>query len=86
MTPFILMIALSVHSVFEGLAVGLAQDFQTCLNMVIAIVVHKEAAGLSLGISLVKTFPDNFRLCRQMVCIFAIATPLGVGIGMAVAS
>ena len=27
MTPFILMIALSVHSVFEGLAVGLAKDF-----------------------------------------------------------
>ena len=54
--------------------------------MVIAIVVHKEAAGLSLGISLVKTFPDNFRLCRQMICIFAAATPVGVGIGMAVAS
>ena len=53
--------------------------------MVIAIVVHKEAAGLSLGISLVKTFPDNFRLCRQCVCIFAIATPVGVAIGMAVA-
>ena len=85
MTPFILMIALSVHSVFEGLAVGLATDMKTCVNMVIAIVVHKEAAGLSLGISLVKTFPDNFRLCRQCVCIFAIATPIGVGIGMAVA-
>ena len=48
----------------------------------IAICIHKGAAGLSLGISLVKTFPDNFRLCRQLVFIFAFATPLGVTIGM----
>ena len=64
MTPFILMIALSVHSIFEGLAVGLATEMKDCVNMVIAIVIHKEAAGISLGISLVKTFPDDFRLCR----------------------
>jgi zinc transporter 1/2/3 len=54
--------------------------------MVIAILIHKGAAGSSLGISLVKTFPDNFRLCRQLVGIFAIATPLGVAIGMIVAN
>jgi solute carrier family 39 (zinc transporter), member 1/2/3 len=54
--------------------------------MAIAIIVHKGAAGSSLGISLVKTFPTNFRLIRQLVTIFAFATPLGVGIGMAVAN
>ena len=84
MTPFILMLALSVHSVFEGLALGMAKDMTSTLDMVIAICIHKGAAGTSLGISLVKTFPDNFRLCRQMILIFALATPLGVGIGMAV--
>ena len=47
-------------------------------------MVHKGAAGSSLGISLVKTFPDNFKLCRWLVFIFSLATPLGVGIGMAV--
>ena len=55
------------------------------MNMVIAILIHKGAAGSSLGISLVKTFPDNFRLCRQLVGVFSVATPLGVLIGMAVA-
>jgi len=64
MTPFILMIALSVHSIFEGLALGLQPDMASLVNMVIAIVIHKGAASCSLGISLVKTFPDNFRLCR----------------------
>ena len=86
MTPFILMIALSVHSIFEGLALGLSMSMGSLVNMIIAILVHKGAAGSSLGISLVKTFPDNFRLCRQLVGIFAFATPLGVAIGMAVAT
>ena len=84
MTPFILMLALSVHSIFEGLALGMGKDMTSTVDMVIAICIHKGAAGTSLGISLVKTFPDNFRLCRQMILIFALATPIGVGIGMAV--
>ena len=84
MTPFILMIALSVHSVFEGLALGMAPTIKDVLNMLIAICVHKGAAASSLGISLVKTFPENFKLCRQLIFIFSLSTPLGVGIGMLV--
>lgn len=64
MTPFVLMIALSVHSIFEGLALGLQKDMNNVISMLVAILVHKGAASSSLGISLVKTFPDNFRLCR----------------------
>ena len=78
------MIALSVHSIFEGLAVGLSKNEHDVLISAIAILVHKGAAGSSLGISLVKTFPDNFKLCRWLVLTFSLATPLGVGIGMAV--
>ena len=85
MTPFILMIALSVHSIFEGLALGLSKNETDVVNMVIAICAHKEAAALSLGISLVKTFPDDFRLCRQLITIFALATPFGVILGIALA-
>ena len=76
------MIALSIHSFFEGLATGLASSESACLNMVIAIVVHKGAAALSLGISLVKTFPNDFRLARWLILIFSSATPVGVAIGI----
>ena len=81
-TPFVLMIALSVHAVFEGLALGLSPDYSATLNIVIAILIHKGAAASSLGISLVKTFPDDFTLVRWLVFCFAIATPLGVTLGM----
>lgn len=82
MTPFILMIALAVHAVFEGLALGLTAELKDTINITIAILIHKGAAGSSLGISLVKTFPNDFKLCRWLVFIFAIASPLGVAIGM----
>jgi len=78
--------ALSVHSVFEGLATGLQTDETQLINIVIAILVHKGAAGCSLGIALVKTFPDDMKLCRNLIFIFSIATPVGVGLGMAVAN
>lgn len=86
MTPYILMIALSVHSIFEGLALGLTKDEGDLINIVIAILVHKGAASLSLGISLIKTFPTDFWLCRKLILLFSFATPLGVFIGMLVAN
>ena len=54
--------------------------------MLLAICIHKGAASLSLGISLVKTFPNDFKLCRWLVFIFSLATPLGTAIGMIVSN
>ena len=82
LTPFILMIALSVHSCFEGLAAGLQMNLTNLLNIIFAITIHKSAASVSLGIALVKTFPNDFRLVRQLIFVFALATPLGVVLGM----
>ena len=83
MTPFVLMIALSVHSIFEGIAVGLTKDMKDTITLLIAIGIHKGAASSALGISLVKTFPNDFSLCRWLVFTFSLATPLGIIIGMA---
>lgn len=76
------MIALSVHSIFEGLAAGLQTDLQDLLNIVFAIVIHKSAAASSLGIALVKNFPNDFTLVRRLMFTFSIASPLGVILGM----
>ena len=81
MTPYILMIALSTHSFFEGLAVGLATDTGSLFNIIVAIAVHKSAAAVSLGVSLVKTFPDNFKLCRWLIFTFSVASPVGIIVG-----
>jgi len=81
-TPYILMIALSTHATFEGIALGLQTEWSSCLAIVIAIGVHKGAEGTCLGVALVKQFPNDFRLVRLLVLIFALATPIGVIIGI----
>lgn len=58
MTPFVLMIGLGAHAVFEGIALGLGKSMENVLAMVLAIGLHKGAASMSLGISMQKTFPD----------------------------
>lgn len=84
-TPYVLMIALCVHSTFEGLALGLCLEMNLVLSICFAIIIHKGAAGSSLGISMVKAFPNDFGLVRRLIAIFALATPVGCAIGMAVA-
>ena len=81
-TPFIIMIALSVHSFFEGLALGLCTTFGNTMGIFIAIAVHKGIAGMSLGISLLKTFPGKDRLIKLLIFCFAISSPIGIFIGM----
>lgn len=76
------MIALSFHAVFEGIALGLQKTTQSTVNIVIAIAIHKAAAGLSLGIALNKNFPDNFKIVGLLMATFAFASPLGCAVGM----
>ena len=47
----------------------------------IAIVLHKGAAGMSLGISMVQTFPGQDKFVLTLLFCFAMFTPLGVGLG-----
>lgn len=51
------MIGLGIHSIFEGLAVGINDEMSNLYVFSIAIILHKGAAAMSLGISLSKTFP-----------------------------
>lgn len=48
----------------------------------LAIILHKGAAGMSLGISMGRTFPDEKKFVLFMISLFAIFTPLGVILGM----
>lgn len=59
MTPFVLLIGLGTHAMFEGLALGISGDSNEVLLFATAIVMHKGAAGMALGISMAKTFPDE---------------------------
>lgn len=83
--PFVLMGALAVHAIFEGIATGLEKRFSTCINLCISIWLHKFAASMSISVAMQKNqFP--FKTLFGLISIFSLATPLGVTIGIIVSN
>jgi hypothetical protein len=44
---------------FEGIALGLTGDLASTINIMLALVIHKSAASMSLGISIFKNFSNE---------------------------
>ena len=82
MTPFLLMIALAFHAIFEGIALGLGSDFTKVAQLGLAICLHKWAESLSLGISLSKNFKGMPGYIAGLLFLFAMASPIGIGFGI----
>ncbi|XP_034021194.1 zinc transporter ZIP1-like isoform X2 [Thalassophryne amazonica] len=78
---FILVFSLSLHSMFEGLAMGLQEEGKQVLETCLALVIHKSIVSFSLAFKLVQ---DRLRRAVVVGCmlLFAVMSPLGVGLGV----
>ncbi len=78
---FILVFSLSLHSVFEGLAVGLLEEGKEVLEICLALMIHKSIISFSLAFKL-----SQARLRRSVVAgcllLFAAMSPLGIGVAI----
>ncbi|KAI3361014.1 hypothetical protein L3Q82_012909 [Scortum barcoo] len=78
---FILVFSLSLHSVFEGLAVGLLEEGKEVLEICLALMIHKSIISFSLAFKLTQG-----QLRRSVVAgcllLFAAMSPLGIGVGI----
>ena len=79
----ILVTALSMHSVFEGLAVGLQTNYEKVLQIFAAITLHKSILAFSLGLNLAQS-RLSLRGVIQSNLAFSVTSPIGIGIGLAV--
>ena len=80
---FFTVLALSFHAVFEGLAVGLEDSIEGVWTLFAAVATHKFVISFCIGIELVSVgTPMAFFL--TYIIVFAIMTPIGIGIGLAV--
>jgi len=79
-----LLIALTVHAVFEGIALGLSPEAAATVNIMLGLALHKPAAAMSLGISICKNFktPAEIRRGVVLLFVFSMATPVGIMIGI----
>lgn len=79
----LLVIALSLHSIFEGLAVGLQPDSGNVLGIFAALVLHKSILSFSIGMNLVQSRLST-KICIRAILFFSITAPIGVGIGIVI--
>lgn len=79
-----LLIALSLHAILEGLAVGLEDKPSKVWLLVGAVASHKLVVGFCLGAEL-SSGPGN-TACRHFssIIIFTMGSVAGIGIGMVV--
>ncbi|XP_071345476.1 zinc transporter ZIP1 [Trachinotus anak] len=80
---FMLFLSLSLHSVFEGLAIGLQNTESKVLEICIAILVHKSIIVFSLSVKLVQSAVRPLWLAAY-IGVFALMSPLGIAIGISV--
>jgi len=79
-----LLLALSFHSVFEGVAIGLQDTSGQLVTIFTAVMMHKAVMAFSLGLNIAQTDVSNKNFLMSNI-IFSIASPIGVGVGIAVA-
>jgi zinc transporter ZupT len=81
LASIILLLALSIHSIFEGLAIGVSPDMSEVMSTAAAVLAHKGFAGYALGSSMIASQMDDNHFI-VLVLIFAFCSILGIFLGM----
>jgi zinc transporter 1/2/3 len=81
LTSYLLILALSIHACFEGIAVGLQNSASEIFYMILAICLHKWVEALSIGINLNRSKIDRNKHFR-FITLFSLMTPFGIIFGM----
>lgn len=77
----LLVLALTVHEVFEGIALGLESDLNSVWYLLTAVAVHKSVIAFCIGVEMVSAGTSVFLVMVYSV-IFAIAAPVGISVGL----
>ncbi|TKV95575.1 hypothetical protein SEVIR_9G372300v4 [Setaria viridis] len=81
----LLIAALCFHSVFEGIAIGVAETKADAWKALWTISLHKIFAAIAMGIALLRMLPNRpFLSCFAYAFAFAISSPIGVAIGIVI--
>jgi len=79
----VLVVALSLHSLFEGLAIGLQPTVDDTLQIFFALALHKCILAFSLGLNMVQSKMST-RAVVVSSMLFSLASPVGIAIGITI--
>lgn len=80
-TALLLLLAMSLHSLFETVALGLATDRQSAAYMAASIGLHQPAESIALLIAFLKTNMPISSIVRWLT-LFSFVGPIGVTCGV----
>lgn len=80
---FLIVLALSIHSVFEGMAIGLQLNNSDVWKLFVAISIHACAILFCIGTEMISVGTKKLQILFYMITL-ALVTPLGIIIGMIV--
>jgi zinc transporter 1/2/3 len=79
----VLLLALSLHHIFEGISLGLKDTSEDVWKLTVAIVCHEMIIAFSLGLQLVAAFgSSNAKMVVIPGVLCQLMTPLGVMTGI----
>jgi zinc transporter ZupT len=81
----VLFLAISLHAFMAGISVGVTDDRESMKTLFWAIMVHKPVEALALGGNFVRDGATVTQAAISMIG-FSFVTPIGVAVGMGVAS
>jgi len=79
----ILLFALSVHSILEGMVVGSERRWEKVFILTGALSLHKTLLALALGVKIVEE-GQSVGMHLRSVIFFALSSPIGVAIGVGI--
>ena len=80
---FLMVFALSIHSVFEGMAIGLQETELGVWKLFMAVSIHATAVVFCIGTEMISSGTRRSRIVVYMV-VLSVVTPLGVLVGIGV--
>lgn len=81
----LIVLALSVHELFEGLAVGLEETTGNVWYMFGSVAAHKVVIAFCIGVELIVHKTKTW-LVVVYIFVYAIVSPIGIGIGIALSN
>jgi len=82
----ILLLALSLHSLFEGVAIGLQDSVMTLTSLAVGVTVHGCLIAFSFGVALASQSRSLKTSVIRYGLVYSSMIPIGVGIGMGIGS
>ena len=79
----LLLAALSLHSLFEGLAVGLQTEMLKLVGFYTAVILHEILVSFALGMTLAKQDMSISTIVKLSVA-YSIMIPVGMALGLAI--